>query len=129
MQINEASTTRVILTYSCQHPCIRGILQKHWYRLTNDPIYRKHIGDNPNITFRRAKSLEDPLTMSHFSNEVEEDLTQTATWKCNSCDFYHWIFENHTMYLPNGKLHSLPHYFNCQTVGVIYIMFCECGSF
>lgn len=31
--------------------------------------------------------------------------------------------------LPKGKLHSVPHHVNCQAVGVVYIMFCECGSF
>lgn len=33
------------------------------------------------------------------------------------------------MYLPNGKLHSAVHHVNCQTVGVVYIMSCECESF
>lgn len=104
-------------------------LKKNWYLLTNDSNRQTYTGDRPNITFWRPKSLKDRLTQSHYVEQKDEDIIQRWTWKCNLCNYCSWFFENHTMYLPNGKLHSIPHQVNCQTIGVVYIMFCECGSF
>lgn len=42
---NNEAMPGVIMTYKRQHPCIRGILQKHWYLLTNDSILKKYTGD------------------------------------------------------------------------------------
>lgn len=43
-----------------------SFLSKYWYLLQADPVIAKYVPTNPGITFRRAKSLQDMLTRSHF---------------------------------------------------------------
>lgn len=127
-----SSTVRLITTYNSQHNKVKEILNRHWYLLTNDAILNKYVKNYPEITFRRAKSIRDKVTRSHFDtlNGVGESQGQTnGTWKCEKCDFCSWIYVNQSMYLPNGKMHTIHHFVDCQTIGIVYIMFCICGAF
>lgn len=45
------------------------------------------------------------------------------------CKFCGWILENQTLTLADGTAYALKHLINCQTKGVVYIMFCRGSDF
>lgn len=45
---------------------------------------------------------------------------------CNMCE---WLIEERTLKLLNGDIYHLKFSANCETKGVIYILFCVCRVF
>lgn len=63
---------------------------------------------------------------------MENSLTAESSrgmYRCDACEFCEWILKGPSFVLPNGRIHMIGHHVDCQTTGVIYIMFCRCGSF
>lgn len=45
------------------------------------------------------------------------------------CDFCDLLLVGPPFPLPNVRINVLQHHITCQTQGVIYIIFCQCGTF
>lgn len=124
------TTVKLITTFSNHHLDVRTLLGNHWHLLQDDPILGKYVGNKPEIIFRRAASLRDKLTTSHYM-ETNDDLPQLplGTSKCGSCSFCPWVTTSRTVSLSNGDKFAPKFSANCRTEGVIYLMTCQCGAF
>lgn len=50
-------------------------------------------------------------------------------YKCEIYEYCNWTLEGPSFVLPNGCTHKIGHYVDCQTQGIIYIVFCGCRAF
>lgn len=63
------------------------------------PTLAKYAGNQPEIVFRRASSLRDKLTTSHYTkanNSVSK--LPFGTSKCGNCLFYSWVLPCQTVF-------------------------------
>ena len=81
------------------------------------------------MVFRRANSLRDRLTQSHYVTEHAVRPTRRGTYQCGHCPRCPWVLEGEYFTLPNGEEFHPPFSANCGTKGVIYLMICNCGAF
>ncbi|OCT74326.1 hypothetical protein XELAEV_18033291mg [Xenopus laevis] len=85
------------------------------------------------MTARRAPSLKDKLTSSHFINKSHE---KAAMWlpapvkgmhKCGHCKCCKYMKKcNDFTHLQNKKVYKIDSFINCQTTAVIYVIECGC---
>ncbi|XP_040188254.1 uncharacterized protein LOC120920313 [Rana temporaria] len=126
----EESNTRVIINFSNEHQKIRKTISKFWPILTEDPILKNLITNQPQITFKKAPSLGTLLVKSEYKGINKKDPCKTfGTYPCGTCAQCPVIGRRTTLTLPNGDTFSLKHFANCRTRGVVYLMQCQCGSF
>ncbi|OCT82231.1 hypothetical protein XELAEV_18024747mg [Xenopus laevis] len=85
--------------YNNQWRDIQKILKNNWDLLVADPDIQEVVGPFPRMTARRAPSLRDKLTNSHFVNSTQENV---ATWlprrekgmfKCGHCKCCKFIYK------------------------------------
>ncbi|XP_040212985.1 uncharacterized protein LOC120943646 [Rana temporaria] len=125
----ESQPVRFITRYSSHHIEVRNILNKHWSLLTNDPILSNYIGQRPDITFKRSRSLRDKLTSSHYKTNSNQQRPPNGMMRCGRCNFCPWVREGTTFSLPNGEIFTPNFYADCNTQGIIYLMTCSCHAF
>lgn len=125
---SSSQAVRIITSYTKQHKQVRKIFSKYWPLLLADPIACKYVESQPLITYRRARSLKDRLTQSHFQmSSLPISTTGTFPWKkCDKCCF---MLNHHEINLPNGQIHRIKHRITCQTPGIVYLMQCTCKCF
>lgn len=89
----------------------------------------KYVSDHPEIVFKRAPSLRDKLTKSHFVSLQDYTINQVGMHTCGHCSFCSWVSMGWRFQLPNGEMFC-PHFWaDCNTQGVVYLMTCKCGVF
>lgn len=125
----EHLTTKFITKYSHQQYQFCNILQQHWHILSEDPILRKYVSDYPEIVFKKAPSLRDKLTKSHFAPSQAQTTNRVGIHTCGHCSFCPWVSTGYKFQLPNGETFCPPFWADCNTQGVIYLMTCRCGIF
>ncbi|OCT56386.1 hypothetical protein XELAEV_18000164mg [Xenopus laevis] len=108
-------------------------LKRNWDILLADTDLKGFLSPFPRMTARRALSLKDKLTSSHF---VNKNQGQMPTWlpkpikgmhKCGHCKCCKYVkkFNNFT-HLYNRKVYNINSFINCQTTAVIYVIECSC---
>lgn len=125
---NESQTVRIITCYTKQHKQVRQIIEKYWPLLLADLIVTKYVEKQPQITYRRVKSLKDCLTQSHYKTPPAPSHFP-GTFSCDKCDKCRFMPNNNEGRLPNGQIHSIRHRTTCQTQGIVYLMQCTCNCF
>ncbi|KAM4034840.1 LOW QUALITY PROTEIN: uncharacterized protein ACNLHF_021544 [Anomaloglossus baeobatrachus] len=124
---------RFITTFNNGSKAMREILERHWPILKMDLDIGKFVPVKPQITFRKARSLQDRLTHSHF---VDGRRTGCDWLKSNLKGCFHCsgclacsvlkvgkkFWGNNT-----GKEYDIWCFVNCRTKGVIYKATCSCG--
>lgn len=121
--------TKIITKFSTHHHQLRNILSNHWHILTDHHTLRKYIKPTPDLVFRRATSLKDRLTHSHYKIPISGPREHRGTFKCGNCPHCPWIQEGQQFLLPNGEMFFPKHSAHCSTRGVIYLMTCACSAF
>lgn len=122
-------TVRFITTYSAHHNLLRNILTKNWHLLAEHHTLAKYIRPTPEVVFRRARSLRDQLTSSHYTPTRPLRSGPNGTFKCRDCPWCPWVHEGRHFVLPNGETLTPCTFANCGTKGVIYLMNCVCKAF
>lgn len=79
--------------------------------------------------FRRARSLRDQLTSSHYTHIKPPRTGPNGTFRCGDCPRCPWVREGRRFILPNGEPLVPRTFANCGTKGVIYLMTCSCKAF
>lgn len=119
----------MITRFSGQQRQVRKIMQKYWYLLLADDTVSKYLKTYPEITFRRWRSLKDSLVHSHHQSKIENKNKCRGTFPCNKCIFCRYIYGAQQITLPDGHIYKPQFLVNCQSVGVVYIMLCDCGVY
>lgn len=102
---------------------------KHWHLLTNRHVLNRQVRSTPELMFRRASSLRDRLTSSHYRTFPSPVIGPCGTCQCGQCPHCPWVLEGNKYRLPNGKMLAPRTSSHCGTKGVIYLMFCKCNAF
>lgn len=89
----------------------------------------KYVSDHPEIVFKRAPSLRDKLTRSHFVPPQDHTTNQIGMYICGQCSFCPWISTGQKFQLPNGEMFRPRFWADCNTQGIVYLMICKCGVF
>lgn len=108
---------------------IRETICRHWHLLNRDPIVNKYISNFPQITYKKCRSLKDPLVHSHFQDLSRTSEQEIGMHKSEACDYCNWILEGASFTLSNGDIFKMKFHADCQTKGMLYIVFCRCGPF
>lgn len=120
---------RIITRFSGQHQRVRDLLQKHWYLLMGDPNVSKHLKAHPEITYRQSRSIRHHIIHSHYVPSSTVIANTKGTRPCHKCGFCRHIYASRNIVLPNGRVYSPKFLATCQSIGVIYLMICECNAF
>lgn len=79
----------------------------------------------PQITYRRAKSLKDRLVQSHYNVSVLSPMTP-GSFSFGKCDHCRFMLNSDEIVLPNDQIHRIRHRVTCQTPGIVYLMKWTC---
>lgn len=107
----ETQNSRIITTYTNDHPRVKGILDKYWHLLTSDPTMGPLV-----------PPVGDLIVQSYFRGSNRGD-------PCGSCNYYKYMNPRKNIRLPNGNLFVPRRFSNCQTIGVVYLLQCSCGCY
>lgn len=111
-----------------EHNKVRHIIQKYWHLLATDDVIAKYVNPYPQITYRKSRSLKDQLVHSHLMPR-QGGSSCRGTAPCGRCEFCRFPMNPAELALPNGRI-CKPHFFaNCQSIGVVYYMVCDCQAF
>ncbi|XP_056378779.1 uncharacterized protein LOC130274454 [Hyla sarda] len=128
-----APLCRVIGTFDNMSGPIREILQRHWGILQMDKDLRTFVGDYPQITYRKGKSIGDMVTHSHLA-----PLPPPSTWldrsnitgshKCGHCRACPFMKKTESVTITiSNKLFKIKDFINCSTRAVVYVAVCSCA--
>lgn len=120
-------SVRLITRFSGHQIC--SILQKYWYLLMSDETVSKHINTYLEITFKRSRSPRDKLVHSHHISQVISSREPKGTRPFHKCSFCRYVHSAMTVALPNGHVHRPDFSVTCQSIGIFYIIQCECKAF
>ncbi|OCT58558.1 hypothetical protein XELAEV_18001998mg [Xenopus laevis] len=94
----------------------------------SDLIYKPKNKDT-----RRAPSLRDKLTNSHFVNSTKDNVTtwlpkrEKGMFKCGHCKCCKFIHKCSSFsHLHKNQNYTIYSFINCQTTAVIYLIECDC---
>lgn len=127
--VKNKQTVKYITRYSQHHLELCNILANHWPLLQADPVLTKYVSIQPEINFRRQRSLRDNLTSSHYSGEQPSRRPQNGITRCGKSAFCPWIITGTRFTLANGELFVPAFHANCHTQGIVYLMSCQCNTF
>lgn len=83
------------------------------------------------LLLEKNRAFRDILTSSHFSPGGSCDPCAShpkGTFKCGCCDYCQFIREIKEFTLPNSENDQPKHVINCNIIGVVYLLTCDCGS-
>lgn len=127
--VKQSETIKMVTKFSAHHNQLCNLLSDHWHLLKGHHILGKYVKPNPELVFRRATSLRDRLTSSHYRVVLCWPIGPRGTFPCGHCSHCPWAQEGTTFILPNGELFSSPTHANCGTREVEYLMVCTCNAF
>lgn len=107
---------------------LKKIIQKFWPLLFADEIISKYIQPYPQITYRKSRSLKDQLVHSHLKTTTSGG-NHRGTAPCGRCEFCRFLTNSTEILLPSGGSFGPNFFVNCRSIGVVYIMKCECKAF
>lgn len=119
---------RFITRFSQQQE-LRNILGRHWYIVLNYPYISKYIKNYPDIVLRRAPSVRDQLTSSHYIPNSDHPCAFWGIATCGRCNMCPWIHQGTEFVLPNGQVFTPRFHVDCNTPGIVYLITCVCGAF
>lgn len=123
-------TLSYITTYNNQWGQLRRILARNWNILINDDAMAKHIPRQPRLIARRARSLRDRLSHSHFTRpttSLNRGEKQTGTYPCGDCSVCQFMLSKRSFENPeNNREIYLKDFVNCRTRNVVYGLMCNC---
>lgn len=104
-------------------------MNKFWPLLNADKTIKKYIKSQPQITYRRSPSLRDKIIASHHAPKEDATLTSFGTFPCGNCDVCDFVYDACETPLPNSQINKIKHKVTCQSVGIVYLATCVCGSY
>lgn len=105
-------------------------MQKYWYLLLADSTISKYVKAYPEITFRGSRSFKDNLVHSHHYPKQMDPHACTGTFPCGRCHFCRFIRGGGCEITLSDEYDYRSCFLaSCQSVGVVYIMLCDCGAF
>lgn len=105
-------------------PCVSRM------RRPKGPSLSPFISQNPPLTYRRTRSLKNALVQSEFTGNFRKDPCKSpGTFKCDGCRYCQYMHTGSNIRLPNSTKFEPTHYANCKTIGVVYMLYCQCRSF
>lgn len=120
---------RLITRFSGQHQQVRDILKKYWYLLMGDGNVSKHLKEFPEITYKRSRSLRDKFVHSHYAPQQAAPDERKGTRPCHKCNYCRHIYASRHILLSDGRMYKPKFLATCQSIGIVYIMICDCDVF
>ncbi|OCT78766.1 hypothetical protein XELAEV_18029856mg [Xenopus laevis] len=103
------------------------------YKPKNRDENTEAVGPFPRMTARRAPSLRDRLTNSHFVNSKQENAINwlpkcvKGMYKCGHCKCCKFIHKcSEFSHLQKNKNYTIHSFINCKTTAVVYLIECDC---
>lgn len=125
----DSAPTRIITKYCQQHGQIKGILLKCWHLLSMDTTLVSFVSTQPLITYRKASSLRDKLVCSEYKITKQHSTKPVGAFRCGNCNYCQYMNIGKYKDLPNGQKFKPRHFVNCRTVGIVYLLQCECNCY
>lgn len=94
-----------------------------------DPIIGSLVPTHPAFTFRRARSLRNELISSEYKGGSKDPCKRFGAFKCGGCRYCQFMDVGTHKLLPNNNKFVPGHFSNCKTVGVVYLLQCDCQCF
>lgn len=129
---NKTNPIRIVTRFSNQNKTVKNIVERYWHVLKLDPTISPFMQDKPSFTFKRAKSIKDNLVSSEYSGGGvgKQDLCKRPkTFRCGGCPYCQFMKTKSNIKLPNGQNYAPKHFANCRTIGVVYLLICDCACY
>lgn len=97
-----------------------------------DPTIGPFIQDKPSFTFKRTRSIKDNLVSSEYvggGTGKRDPCKRMGTFRCGGCPYCQFMNTKSNIKLPDGSKYTPKHFANCKTIGVIYLLMCDCASY
>jgi hypothetical protein len=115
---------RLITTHSAYLPNIKTILTKNQHILKRGKL-ADIIEEVPLVSLRRGRNLNDILANAKVVNR--DGISKSCEQRCKLC---HYMVTTTHIYDKNNVQNRLLTQIDCQTVGVVYGMYCKiCSKF
>ncbi|OCT99760.1 hypothetical protein XELAEV_18005541mg [Xenopus laevis] len=131
---NRNECPRIITSYSRNSARLRGIVQKYWNVLGQDPSLRDFLPSQPNFAFKRGPCLGSILSPSLFSESESSGpthwLTVKGCYRCgvSRCGTCRYMKPSKTFSgRLNRRIYNINFYANCGTCNIVYLITCYCG--
>lgn len=115
-----------MISWGTQKVC--HIIQEYWHLLAMDDVISKYVNSYPQITYRKSISLKNQLVHSNLMPKLGGQSCR-GTAPCGRCEFCKFLMNSAEFVLPNGSIYKPRFFANCQSVGVVYYIVCECQAF
>lgn len=128
---------KIILDYNIQHKKFERIISKHWEILKRDSVLGPVLPPRPKFVYRKpttlrnilAPSVVDPPTFKE-ENRICNFLTGFyACGRCPACKQCKGNKKRKKEFTASvtNKQYNIKQFITCNTVGVVYMLECECG--
>lgn len=116
---------RIITLFSNQHGKLRRILNKYWHLLQIDFLVGQFVSDLPLLMYRCVTLIRDMMVQSEYRGKKRDVDIGAPLPVVPVCIADIWIQPK----LLIGQMFYTTHCINCRTVGVVYMLTCQCVSF
>ena len=117
----------MVLRFNPRLKSVSEIIKKHWISMTKDPILKKIFTDPPMLAFKQPPNLRSMLVRAKHPAKTHSPRTLTGMHRCNKpCKICHHV--NVTKDFRGNQTDErfkMTGEFNCNTVGVIYLISCN----
>ncbi|XP_041431933.1 uncharacterized protein LOC121397896 [Xenopus laevis] len=129
------STLRYCTTFDRSTRLIRTSVSKYWNVLRQDPILAAVLDPHPSFVFKRNRNLASWLSKSLYDSRRGGN---NKTWlrykgnyrcgriRCKSCHYL--LVSKEFRSTSTGRTYGIRRYFNCASIGVVYLVTCSCGA-
>ena len=132
----EPSNFKMVLDYNIQYKKFEKIVAKHWPILKGDVVLGPALPDRPQFIYRKAPSLRDSLAPGVIDPPVVAQLKLFdflsgfyACGRCATCKHVKQHIKKRKSFCSNVTQLEYPikQLITCDTIGVVYMLECECG--
>ena len=122
----ESKRVIMVLRYHPKLVSVSNIIKKHYTTMIKDPILKKIFPERPMLAFAQPPNLRNMLVRAKHPSKVNAPRIMVGMHKCNSCPVCELIsttkeFRSNV----TDESHKMKGEFNCNTVGVIYLITCN----
>ena len=123
----ESKRVIMVLRYNPKLISVSTVIKKHWSSMTKDPILKKIFPEPPMLAFKQPSNLRSMLVRAKHPSKLKATRKLLGKHQCNkSWKICHYI--NVTKEFRSNQTDEtfkLNGDFNCNTVGVIYLISCN----
>lgn len=128
---------KIILDYNIQHKKFERIILKHWNILKKDSVLGTVLPSRPKFVYRKPPTLRDILApsvvdppLTKKENRIFNFLTGLyACGRCPACNSCRRNLKRRKEFTAaaTSQNYQIKHFKTCNTVGVVYMLECDCG--